>query len=97
MPGYIPGTTPVAISGYFEGSPYLTDLSGFEDVTTYAMGKTSLTYQGTDYAMIIYYLGIDMNLTRVDASIEEIQQMPVYPAEGSISVVDGVIVIKVSE
>lgn len=96
-PGYIPGITPVAISGYFEGSPCLTGLSGFEDVTAYAMGKTSLTYQGTDYAMLTYYLSANMNLTRVDASADAIRQMPVYPAEGSVSMVDGVLVIKVSE
>lgn len=96
-PGYIPGITPVAISGYFEGSPCLTELWGFEDVTAYAMGKTSLTYQGTDYAMLNYYLSANMNLTRVDASADAIRQMPVYPAEGSVSMVDGVLVIKISE
>ena len=97
VPGYVPGITPVAISGYFEASPYLTELSGFEDLTSDFMGKTSLTYQGTDYAMLTYYLSIDLNLTRVDASMEAVQQMPVYPAEGSVSMVDGVVVIKVSD
>lgn len=97
MPGYVPGVTPVAISGYFETSPYLTELAGFENLTADFMGKSSLTYQGTDYAMITYYLSIDMNLTRVDASMEAVQQMPVYPAEGSVSMVDGVVVIKVSD
>lgn len=97
MPEYVPGVTPVAISGYFETSPYLTELSGFENLTADFMGKSSLTYQGTDYAMITYYLSIDMNLTRVDASADAIREMPVYPADGSISMVDGVMVVKVSE
>ena len=96
-PGYMPGITPVAISGYFEGSLCLTELWGFEDVTAYAMGKTSLTYQGTDYSMLTYYLSTNMNLTRVDSSADAIRQMPVYPAKGSISMVDGVLVIKVSD
>lgn len=97
VPGYLPGITPVAISGYFESSPYLTELSGFENLTAYSMRKTSLTYQGTDYAMITYYLSVNMNLTRVDGSANAIRQMPVYPAEGSVAFVDGVIVVKVSD
>lgn len=96
MPGYMPGITQVAISGHFEDTPCLTELSGFEDLKPYSMGKTSLTYQGTDYAMITYYLGVNMNLTRVDASDEAIKQMPLYPAEGSITEINGIIVVKIS-
>ena len=96
IPGYVPGVTPVSITGNFEDSPYLTELPGFENVKPYFMGKTALTYQGVDYAMINYYLGVNLNLTRVDASTGEISQMPLYPAAGSISEVDGVIVVKIS-
>ena len=97
IPGYEPGITPVAISGSFENTPYLVELPGFEDIRPYSMGKTSLTYPGTDYAMIHYYLGININLTRVDAKVSAIQQMPVYPEAGSVAVVDGTVVVKISE
>lgn len=97
MPGYVPGVTPVAISGYFERSSYLTELPGFEDLKPYAMGKTSLTYQGTDYAMLTFYIGVNMNLTRVDPSLEAVQKMPLYPAAESISEIDGTIVVKISD
>lgn len=97
MPEYVPGVTPVAISGYFERTSYLTELPGFEDLKPYAMGKTSLTYQGTDYAMLTFYIGVNMNLTRVDPSLEAVQKMPLYPAAESISEVDGTIVVKISD
>lgn len=97
VPGYEPGVTPVAISGYYESSPYLTELPGFEELKPYSMGKTSLTYPGTDYAMIEYYLGIDMNLVRVDGTVPEIKRMPVYPAVGSVDMVDGTVVVKISD
>lgn len=96
-PGYEPGVTPVAISGSFENSPYLVELHGFEDLKPYSMGKTSLTYPGTDYAMIQYYLGVDMYLTRVDATVPEIRRMPVYPSDGSVDIVDGTVVVKISD
>lgn len=96
-PGYDPGVTPVAIVGAFESAPYLVELPGFEEVKPYSMGKTSLTYPGTDYAMIEYYLGININLVRVDQTVPAIRQMPVYPAAGSIDMVDGTVVVKMSD
>lgn len=97
VPGYEPGVTPVAISGTFESAPHLVELPGFETIKPYSMGKTSLTYPGTDYAMIDYYLGIDIYLTRVDGKDPGVQRMPVYPAAGSVAMVDGVVVVKISE
>lgn len=97
VPGYEPGVTPVAIAGHFEGAPHLVELPGFEDVRPYSMGKTSLTYPGLDYAMINYYLGVDINLVRVDQTVPAIRQMPVYPEAGSIDMVDGTVVVKMSD
>lgn len=97
VPGYEPGITPVAIVGNFESAPYLVELPGFEEVKPYSMGKTSLTYPGTDYAMINYYLGIQINLVRVDQTVPAIRQMPVYPEAGSVDRVDGTVVVKMSD
>lgn len=97
MEDYVPGTTPVAFSGYFTNSPYLRSLPGFEEITPYGMGETSLTYMGTDYAFLKYELNILINETRVYADDPVVSQMPVYPKKGSIAYVDGVLVVKISE
>ncbi len=95
--GYEPGVTPVAFSGYFENSPYLRFLPGFEDLTPYGMGNTILTYMGTDYAFLRYELNVPINETRVYADTPEVKAMPCYPLEGSIAYVDDVLVIKISD
>lgn len=95
--GYIPGITPVAFSGYFTNSPYLRSLPGFEEITPYGMGETSLTYMGTDYAFLKYELNVPINETRVYADDPMVSKMPVYPEKGSIAYVDGILVVKISE
>lgn len=99
--GYIPGVTPVAFTGTFEDSPYTTELPEFEEIKLCGMGKTALTYLGTDYAMLKYVLNVNMNLTRVSdwplVTDKEIAAMPCYPEEGSIDYVGEVLVIKISD
>lgn len=95
--GYIPGVTPVAFVGSFENSPYTTELAGFTDIMPYGMGRTALTYIGTDYAMLKYVLNVHMNLTRVSDLDAETASMPCYPADGSINYVGDVLIIKISE
>lgn len=97
MDEYIPGITPVAFSGNFENSPCISDVEPFNHIYLYGMGKTILTYPGTDYAYLSYVLSANMNLTQVNSEEEAIRRMPVYPAEGSISFVDGVLVVKISD
>lgn len=41
-----------------------------------------------------YYCGFDTKLVEMDADKEEIKRMPVYPAEGSIKIVDDIVVVK---
>jgi len=95
--GYVAGVTPVAISGTFENTPALGEMSAFQDLLPYGMGNTPLTYIGTDYAYLTYILNVNMNLTRVSNELKEVQEMPIYPADGSVAFVDGVLVVKVSE
>ncbi len=97
MDDYIPGVTPVAFTGNFESSPCMSDAGPFEDIQLYSMGRTILTYPGTNQAFLTYVLNMNVNLTHVDSADESILQMPVYPAEGSIAYVDGILVIKISE
>ncbi|MDE6749446.1 MAG: glucosyltransferase domain-containing protein [Lachnospiraceae bacterium] len=95
--GYIPGVTPVAFIGSFEKSPYTVELSGFTDITPYGMGRTALTYFGTDYAMLKYVINVNMNLTRVDELDAEMFSMPCYPVDGSINYIGDVLIIKISD
>lgn len=94
---YIPGVTPVAFAGVFESSPCISDTEPFNTLSVYGMGKTTLTYPGTDHAYLSYVMNMNLNLTQVNSQDEAIRQMPVYPAEGSIALVDGVLVVKISE
>ncbi|MCM1213893.1 MAG: glucosyltransferase domain-containing protein [Lachnospiraceae bacterium] len=94
---YIPGVTPVAFSGTFENSPCISDTEPFDTLYLYGMGKTILTYPGTDHAFLSYVLNANMNLAYVSSEDEAVQQMPVYPAEGSIAYIDGMLVVKISE
>lgn len=44
-----------------------------------------------------YYCGFDTKLVEVQADDPEIMQMPVYPAKGSIKIVDDVVVVKFAD
>jgi hypothetical protein len=52
---------------------------------------------GTDYAYLQYYENMGLNLTRIAFDNETVRKMPCYPAEGSVSYVDGILVVKVSD
>lgn len=95
--GYVPGVTPVAFSGSFENSPYLQQLEGFEELLPYGMGRTTLTYSGTDYAFLKFEVSVLMNYTRIEAANPEVMDMPTYPSPGSIGYVGDILVIKISE
>lgn len=95
--GYVPGVTPVAFYGSFENTDYVTHMEAFKDILPYGMGKSSLTYIGTDYAYLTHILNTNMLLTRVDDAGDIISKMPNYPAAGSIAYVDGILVVKISD
>jgi hypothetical protein len=97
MDGYEPGVTPVAFSGSFENSPYIQELYGFEDILPYGMGKTVLTYSGTEQAFLKYELNVLINQTSISAEDEEVAGMSTYPLKGSIGYVGDVLVVKLSE
>ncbi len=95
--GYVPGITPVAFYGDLDSNEYIFDIDGTELLTVYGMGKTSLSYQGTDYAYIKYYTSERINLTRAEYNNPDVLAMPQYPNQGSIGFVGDVLVIKLSD
>ena len=98
---YIAGETPVAFSGNFQTSDYLQELADFEEIAPYGMGKSTATYVGTDYALLKYLLNVNMNLTRINTGEEEVKkqldEMPCYPAQGSIRYIGETLVVKIAD
>ena len=97
MDGYVAGQTPVAFCGSFERTDYTRHIEHLEDILPYGMGKTSLIYEGVEYAYMKYMMNVNMNLIRIAGDNETVIQMPTYPNKGSVAVVDGVIVVKISQ
>ena len=97
MDGYQPGITPVAISGSFENSDYLQPIESMKQLEVKGVGKTAMTYGGTEYAYLQYILNVNMNLVRIDYEDETVKNMPCYPEKGSVSQVGDTIVVKVAD
>ena len=97
--GYVPGETPVAFAGRLDTNPYLdrgraafAPLDGQVGLwhnfsATYNLGRYL-----TDY--LNYPLLWDQT-TRY-AELDEVKAMPLYPAEGSVGMVRGTVVVKLS-
>lgn len=65
------------------------DISGRDDVLAYAYSREYL---------LAYYCGFSPEYVAIDGlDREKIRQMPCYPLDGGIKVIDGVIVIKLSD
>ena len=97
LEGYEAGKTPVAFYGSFEDAPYLQELEVLKELKPYGMGKSPLTYVGTDYAYLTNILNVNMALSRDFGDGEAVSNMPLYPEEGSVQMVDGSVFVKISE
>ena len=97
LEGYEYGTTPVAFVGRFTGSDYFASPEYFNEVIVYGTAQTPFTYPNTVKSYLKYYLNNKMNVIDVNSEDEIIKQMPCYPERGSIALIDGVVVVKISE
>lgn len=95
--GYVPGETPVAFSGNPNRNSFLSrGRKGYEwlnDTTGVSWYNYSASWTVTQYVEL--YLNYPMNIVNAPNS-EEIVGMPVFPFDGSVGWVDGVIVVKMS-
>ncbi len=96
-PAYEAGVTPVAFAGSFMASEEIYGLPEFQDITLYSFSNTSLTYVGLPESYIKYVMQVNMNLTKTDLTDERIESMPCFPKEGSVAMIDGIMVIKISD
>ncbi len=94
-------TLPVAWIGY--KTPDETTAADLSDQMFSMHGKSggNLIFP-SDFLMITKYLGYDPEIcdyetTQAFMETEEVREMPVYPADGSIRIVDGTIIVKLSE
>lgn len=98
--GYVPGQTRVALVGRLDLNTYLNrGRTGFEEVQT-AVGLYR-DYAAT-YALDFYlttYLNYPLLIDKATdfSQYPEVQAMPIYPDAGAIRMIDGVVVIKLSQ
>ena len=104
--GYEVGKTPVVIIGDLNKGSLAIKKENLDYDTTGLGGTFATTYNRSYYRFINYYLGYPMNIVdKNDAEStiakelsnkDEIKQMPCYPNEGSIKMVEGYLIIKFS-
>ena len=95
--GYVPGVTPVAFVGSFNETLSMETDEAFKDLLPYGTSNTSMFYIGTDYALLMHMLNVNMNLIRLTGDEPELEDMPNYPMEGSVAYVGEVLVVKISD
>ena len=99
LDGYDPGVTPVA----FIGSPgsYLKSYDAFNEIAsiTGMSSNSSITYYKTYYQYLKLLMRVNMNV--IDSSVasemvgeETIQQMPVFPSNGCVQMINGIVIVR---
>ena len=104
--GYEPGYTPVAFIGTMYDSPLSMQRVGFEHLTEKETANSNNYYVTASEEFYPYYfweiLGYPFNfIGEFERSqltlIPEIRNMPTFPAEGSVAMRDGMLIVKVGE
>lgn len=104
MDDYQSGQTKVSFIGSFADSTELISPEGFDSLVAYGVSDSSMFYHGTEEAMIINELNVNMNIINIrdDENYTEdieskIDDMSCYPATGSIKYIGDIIVVKISD
>lgn len=100
--GYVLGETPVAIIGSLSESDMMVSREGFEGFGTGTYENSSLTYYKTYEKYFDFVAGYPVILLEEEealklAETEEIQSMSCFPDIDSCRIVDGTMVVKLSE
>ena len=106
-PGYKIGETPVLILGHVEQNPYARPLRNFGMLhDDFLESKPlSVTYPGTFEHYFAYILNYPVQLVKREEMTdylekldsEAIQNMPIFPEQGGVALIDGVVVVRLSE
>lgn len=98
---YVIDETKVVVIGEFSSNEHLAD-TGFDSHVMDGFGKNAITYTQT-FESFIHVLGEDIELEEdpevLEAyrTLEEVEQMPSFPQSGYCRMIDGRMVIKLSE
>ncbi len=103
--GYVVGETPIAVLGVLDDSPLSVERGGFafvNDMFVGTMHRFGLSYLETYGLYFRNILGYPVKMVPEDdlkdvMQIKEVMEMPVFPYEGSVKMVEGTLVIKLSE
>ncbi len=101
MDGYELGVTPVVFIGQPSQSGYNYYRSGFLNTAEGTNVYTSISYYQTYESYFKEYLGYPINLLDIGVScdmgeIEEIIEMPCFPAKGSVAYYNDILVVKIA-
>ncbi|MBQ9346065.1 MAG: glucosyltransferase domain-containing protein, partial [Oscillibacter sp.] len=97
--GYVPGETPVAFAGRLDTNPYLDrSRPAFAPLDTQVglWHNFSATYNLGRYLTDYLNYPLLWDLEMRYAELDEVKAMPLYPAEGSVGIVRGTVVVKLS-
>lgn len=99
--GYLPGQTPAVFIGALDGGVLSAPRPGFDYSGVGLNSSYSVTYTDTLAWYFRDVLGYKISLAPQDILEayrlrEDVKAMPAYPAGGSVSMVDGVLVVKLS-
>lgn len=101
--GYVAGETPVAFAGRLDQSNALLKRSEFDHLTGVGLQSSlAVTYYSTYGWYLELILGYPVNLLSESsaqnlASTSEVRNMPAFPKPGYCQMVDGTLVVKLSE
>lgn len=99
--GYVLGETPIVLVGATTESPLNVKREGFDYGATGLWCSLTPTYYPIPQTYISYYLGYPavfgdgVDQWRVSVS-EEMLEMPLFPEPGSVRMIDGIMVVKLS-
>jgi len=106
-PGYKIGETPVIIVGHIRENPYVRPLKDFGRLHSDFLGGHGLdvtfpeTYRNYfDYVLnypVQYVPREEMAECLENLDLEAIHNMPIFPEQGGVALIDGVLVVKLSE
>jgi hypothetical protein len=97
--GYTTGSTPVVFYGDLNSSPLMKRSDSFDYLGVGLDNSFSVTYKETYRVYINEYMNYPMIIQDTfDFKYQQsIEKMPVFPAEGSTRVIDGILFVKLSE